>query len=80
MIINDCWEYLVEVEPSLTADTLKAIEKLFGELEFVPIFLVSDTDIEATANQRWTSEGPLVNPHVIRVVIASQWHRSLFSS
>ena len=33
------------------------------EFELVPIFLVSDADIEATANQRWTSEGPLANPH-----------------
>ena len=50
------------------------------ELELVQIFLVSDTDIEATANQRWTSEGPLANPHVIRVVIASQWRRILCRS
>ena len=41
------------------------------ELELVPICLVSDTDIEATVNQRWTSEGPFAegpfaNPHVFR--------------
>ena len=27
------------------------------KLELVQIFLVLDTDIEATANQRWTSDG-----------------------
>ena len=39
IIMNDCWEYLVEVERSLTA-----VEKRVGELELVPIFLVGDTD------------------------------------
>ena len=50
------------------------------ELELVPIFLVLHTDIEATANQRWTSEGPLANSHVFRAVIASQWRHSPCSS
>ena len=50
----------------------KAFEKRVGELELLPIFLVTDTDIEATANQRWTSEGSLANALAIRVVIASQ--------
>ena len=58
----------------------KSLRSVSVELEPVPIFLVSDTDIEATTNQRWTSEGPLANPHVSRVVIASQWRRSLCSS
>ena len=44
--------------------------------ELVQIFLVLDTDIEATANQRWTSDGA---PHVFRVAIATQWRRSLCS-
>ena len=46
------------------------------ELDLVPIFLVSDTDIEATTNQRWIPDGHLANPHVFRVVITSQWHGS----
>ena len=47
------------------------------ELEFVLNRLVSDTDIDAAAVQRWTSDGPLVTPHVFHVVIVSQWHLSL---
>ena len=34
------------------------------ELELVLIFLASDTTIATAANQQWTSEGPLANPHV----------------
>ena len=41
-------------------------------MELVPIQLVVDTDIEATDNQRCTSDGLLMTPHVFRVVIASQ--------
>ncbi len=48
------------------------LSSVLAELEVVPMCLVIDTDTEATANQWWTSEGPLVNPHVFRVVIGSQ--------
>ena len=58
----------------------KPLRSVLVELEIVPIFFVSDTDIEATTNQRWTAEGPLANPHMFRVVIASQWCRSRCSS
>ena len=50
----------------------KPLRSASVELELVPIFLVSDADIVATPNQRWTSEGPPANPHASRVVIASQ--------
>ena len=43
------------------------------ELELVPIQLVSDPDIETTANQRWSPNGHLASSHVFRVVIVSQW-------
>ena len=45
-IINDCWEYVVEVEMSLTRE--KAMRSVSVESELVPIFLVSDTATEAT--------------------------------
>ena len=47
---------------------------------WIGICLVSDTDIGATTNQRWPSDGPLANPHVFRAAIASQRRRSLCSS
>ena len=50
------------------------------ELELVPIQLVSDTDIEATANQRWTLDGLLAASRGFRLVIASQWQLSPSSS
>ena len=46
----------------------------------VPICLVSNTDIEATANQRWTPDGPLATPQLFRVAIGSQWRLGLCSS
>ena len=54
IILDDCCDYLVEVELPLTADTETSIEKRVGALELLPTFLVSDTTIEATASQRWT--------------------------
>ena len=43
--------YLVDTVMALTADTEKPLRSVSIEFELVPIFLVSDTDIEATANQ-----------------------------
>ena len=45
IIINDCREYLVEVELPLTADTEEAAAKRVGEVELVPIFLKSTLNI-----------------------------------
>ena len=51
----------------LSADAVTARKKplrnVSVELELVPIFLVSDTDMEATANQRWTSEATRESLH-----------------
>ena len=66
-----CWLKLCQ---PLTAVTENATEYR------VDLCQVSDTDIEATVNQRRTPDGPLLNPHVFRVVIASQWHLRLWDS
>ena len=66
----------MSTRPILFADTMQSpktpLSSVSVELKLLPINLVSDTDIEVTANQRWASDRPHANPHVIRVVIASQ--------
>ena len=63
-MINDCWEYVVEVEMSLTRE--KAMRSVSVESELVPIFLVSDTATEATENQCRTSDS-------LRIITSFVW-------